>query len=46
MRQGLSSAEDGILLIKPKPKQTMKTTRWGKNSAGNLTGWGRIRTQP
>ncbi len=35
----LSSAEDGILLIKTKPKQTMKTTTWGKKSAGNLTGW-------
>ncbi len=41
MRQGLSSAEDGILLIKTKPKQTTKTTPWGKNSAGNLTGWAR-----
>ncbi len=36
MRQGLSRAEDGILLIKIKPKQITKTTPWGKNSAGNL----------
>ncbi len=39
MRQGLSSAEDCILLIKTKPKQTTKTTMWGKDAAGNLTGW-------
>ncbi len=39
MKQGLSSAEDGILLIKTKTKQTTKSTPWGKNSAGNLTSW-------
>ncbi len=39
MRQGLSNAEDGIFFIKTKPNQTTKTTPWGKNTAGNLTGW-------
>ncbi len=39
MRQGLGSAEDGILSIKTKLKQTTKTTPRGENSAGNLTGW-------
>ncbi len=41
MWQGLSSSEDGILLIKTKPKQTTKITHGGKTLLAGWAGKGR-----